>query len=216
MPKKDAPGADVYVSHCSTCHGVDGRGQPGRVPALAGNGSVMAGGPQDVIQAVLGGLPPAHGLGPMPAVGASLKDDEVANVVDYVRNHFGNAAPATSNPTEIGKMRSGVATPMAPRTQADCAKVESPEAQAFVEDGEMAKLVHVEPAEQQSAIDGALDKLAALTAKSPDLAVADLTAGYCHVVASEGAASVAEKARAIGDFATRVYSQAHHTSGKSN
>ena len=148
----------------------------------------------------------------MPAVGASLTDEDVAKVIDYVRNHFGNAAPATSDPGEIAKLRPDCGDADGPKTQADCAKVESPEAQAFVDSGEMAKLAHIDPAEQQGAIEGALEKLASLTAKSPDLAVSDLTAGYCHVVMREGGGSFAVKERALGDFATRVYSAVNQSS----
>ena len=44
---KDAPGADVYLAHCSSCHGVEGQGVKGRIPALAqkrrGYGAGVAG-----------------------------------------------------------------------------------------------------------------------------------------------------------------------------
>ena len=215
LAKKGAPGEEVYLAHCATCHGTDGRGQAGRVPALAGNGAVLAGGPQDVMRAVLGGLPPGHGLGPMPAVGASLSDDEIAKVVDYVRNNFGNAAPATSKPAEIATLRKETKTVMAPVETKDCAKVETPETQALLDDGEVEKLAQVNPADRQQAIDAVLKKLGSLTEKAPDKAVADLTAAYCRVVLQEGRGSVEERAQDIDQFAVLAYSQARRPPGVS-
>jgi mono/diheme cytochrome c family protein len=209
--RKGAPGEQVYLAHCASCHRPDGRGEPGRVPALAGNGAVKAGGPEDVIRVVLGGLPPAHGLGPMPAVGASLSDQEIAEVADYVRNSFGNAAPATSDPTKIAAMRKSVATPMAPAGPNDCAKVQSPEAQAFVADGGAAQLAQAQPIDRIGAVDAALAKLRPLADKSPDVAAADLTAAYCGAILRDGKASQPERARAIGEFAVIAYSEANHT-----
>jgi DNA segregation ATPase FtsK/SpoIIIE-like protein len=165
------------------------------------------------MRAVLGGLPPGHGLGPMPAIGASLSDDDIAKVVDYVRNNFGNAAPATSKPSEVETLRKETTTVMAPVEAKDCAKVETPETKALLDDGEVEKLAHVNPAERPQAIDGALKKLGPLAEKSPDKAVADLTAAYCRVVLQEGRASVEERAQAIGDFAVLAYSEAHRPGG---
>ena len=64
-----------------------GRGDGKAVPPLVGNGAVTAGGPQDVIRVVLGGVM-AHGTyGPMPAIGATMSDSEPASGAQL------NAAP---------------------------------------------------------------------------------------------------------------------------
>jgi Cytochrome c, mono- and diheme variants len=90
--------ANAYLSHCASCHQTDGKGVKNRIPALAGNGVVTAGGPQSVIEAVLGGLRASHGLAPMPALGQTMTDAEVADAVNYARKSWGNNASADTVP----------------------------------------------------------------------------------------------------------------------
>ncbi len=106
-------GANAYLSHCAFCHGIGGQGIAGEIPALAGNGAVMAAGPQNVIRVVLGGLPAKNGLHPMPAVGADLSDQDVADIVNYVRTGWGNTAPGNAQAGDVGALRS--TTPLAPQ-----------------------------------------------------------------------------------------------------
>ena len=80
-----AVGTGPYLSNCASCHGVDGRGMAGMVPALAGNGAVDSQGPENVLRVVLDGLDASHDLGPMPAVGAGMSDADIADVTNYVR-----------------------------------------------------------------------------------------------------------------------------------
>ena len=49
-------GRETYLSYCASCHQSNGQGVPGAVASLVNNGSVLAGGPQDVIRTVLGGI----------------------------------------------------------------------------------------------------------------------------------------------------------------
>ena len=44
----------------------------------------------------------------MPAFGWELKDDQIAAVLTYIRNSWGNAAAAVS-PDDVGKQRSKLA-----------------------------------------------------------------------------------------------------------
>jgi mono/diheme cytochrome c family protein len=44
----------------------------------------------------------------MPSYGGQLKDDQVANVLTYIRNSWGGAAPAVS-PEQVGRLRASVA-----------------------------------------------------------------------------------------------------------
>ena len=64
---------------------------------------MVARGPEDVIRAVVGGLPAAGGLGPMPAVGAGMTDDEIVAAVDYVRQAWGNGAPVSEGPGTVAE-----------------------------------------------------------------------------------------------------------------
>ena len=94
-----ARGAKVYEQHCAQCHGDKGEGKPGAFPALAGNRAVMLQDPTNLIRVVLqGGYLPAtagnprpHGMPPFMQV---LGDDDVAAVSTFVRNAWGNQAPA--------------------------------------------------------------------------------------------------------------------------
>ena len=203
---KRAPGEEVYLDHCASCHGVEGKGVAGEVPALAKNGAVLAQGPEDVIRVVVGGLIPAHGYGPMPAVGQSMTEDEISRVADYVRNAFGNAAPATSKPTLIAKLRKETPTPMAPQSAVDCGEPGSPEIKTLVDNGALATFMDAKPVDRVQAMDDLVDKLKPAASSGKFDILADLTSAYCRVVISKTTGPAA--ARQIGDFAVLAYSRA--------
>lgn len=77
-------GEKLYKRVCAGCHMPDARGASGAgmYPALAGNRNLASG--DYAIYVVLKGL---HG---MPGVGRMMSDEQVADVVNYVRTHFGN------------------------------------------------------------------------------------------------------------------------------
>jgi len=81
--------------NCMNCHGSDGTGQPGVYPPLAGS-PWPVGDPERAINVLMAGMNgPITVLGnnfsnTMPALGQGLKDNEVAAVLTYVRNSFGN------------------------------------------------------------------------------------------------------------------------------
>ncbi|MDV2449390.1 c-type cytochrome [Xanthomonas hortorum] len=79
-----ASGKEVYQVICQGCHMPAGQGArgAGEYPALAGN-SKLAAAPY-VTMMVL------KGHGGMPGFGSTLNDRQVAEVVSYVRTHFGN------------------------------------------------------------------------------------------------------------------------------
>ena len=92
-----AQGEKVYEKHCQDCHGEVGQGIPGIYPALANNRSVTLPVPLNLIRAVLnGGYPPTTHLNPqpygMPPFQQFLRDDEIAQVISYIRNAWGNRA----------------------------------------------------------------------------------------------------------------------------
>ncbi|WP_226929661.1 c-type cytochrome [Janthinobacterium aquaticum] len=111
MPARPAPlpadnaqmllGARVYEVNCAACHGSDGKGLDGLVTSLGGNSALQAGVASNLINAVLRGTTPAitHGKptgAGMPGFAWKLSDAEVAAVGSFVRNSWGNAAPAVS------------------------------------------------------------------------------------------------------------------------
>lgn len=108
--EKEHPGKAVYNKYCLTCHQADGSGVPDMHPPL-GPGSWVGREPQELIAIMMKGLSgqievngkiyknfmPSH---------AQLTDDEIADVLSYIRTSFGNNfEPVT--PEMVRKIRSG-------------------------------------------------------------------------------------------------------------
>ena len=88
-------GGQVYRQICQGCHMPDGRGASGagHYPALAGNPSMASA--RYVALTILQGRRNMPSFEPRPSgetffVPASLTDQQVAAVINYVRTHFGN------------------------------------------------------------------------------------------------------------------------------
>ncbi|CRM23805.1 MULTISPECIES: c-type cytochrome [Pseudomonas] len=107
--RQDIPGAHTYATRCASCHGLDGKGQPEWMPPLAGATSALAresasainitlNGSQRVVAA---GLPDAYR---MPAFREQLSDQEIAQVLTYVRSTWGNHGSAV-DAQAVGKLR---------------------------------------------------------------------------------------------------------------
>jgi mono/diheme cytochrome c family protein len=104
-----AAGAKLYEKHCADCHQPKGEGVPRVYPPLANNQSIAMALPINAIRIVLnGGFPPSTEGNPrpygMPPFAYDLNDDEVAAVVTFIRQSWGNRAPAVA-PVEIARGR---------------------------------------------------------------------------------------------------------------
>lgn len=104
-----ALGEPVYVKHCQGCHGKSGEGVLGVYPPLAGNRSVTMTSPLNTIRSVLyGGFSPATAGNPrpygMPPFQHIIRDREIAWVVSYIRNAWGNLGSLVS-PEEVDSSR---------------------------------------------------------------------------------------------------------------
>ncbi|WDQ19417.1 PVC-type heme-binding CxxCH protein [Rhodopirellula sp. P2] len=109
-------GATIYQreSHCATCHMTHGKGTPNVYPPLVG--SPWVNGSEDrLIKMALHGVwgkmtvagktyDPARGVPPMTAFRSLLKDDEMAAVLTFVRNTWGNEASVVS-PQSVSRVR---------------------------------------------------------------------------------------------------------------
>ncbi|EPL15780.1 cytochrome c [Pseudomonas sp. CF161] len=89
------PGAAVYIDNCAACHRTDGHGYTRVFPALAGNPVLQSEDATSLIHIVLkGGTLPATHTAPstftMPAFAWRLSDQEVADVVNFIRTSWGN------------------------------------------------------------------------------------------------------------------------------
>lgn len=92
-----ARGAQVYERRCAQCHGDRGQGEPDAIRPLAGNRAVLLADTTNLLRLVLqGGYLPATACNPrphgMPPFRQELSDEEVAAVLSFVRNAWGNRA----------------------------------------------------------------------------------------------------------------------------
>jgi mono/diheme cytochrome c family protein len=109
-------GEAIFVDTCSACHTRDGAGIEHMFPRLAGNAIVKQGDPTTLVRIILTGV---RGAGTdalptspaMPSFGYRLDDSQVAAVVTYIRNAWGNAASAV-DADAVKALRSRVSSPV--------------------------------------------------------------------------------------------------------
>ena len=99
MDELKARGEKVYTSNCAVCHQPMGKGA-GQFPAL--DGSKIANGPiAEHVSIVL------KGKGAMPNWSATLNDVEIASVITYERNTWGNHTGDILQPKQVADARNG-------------------------------------------------------------------------------------------------------------
>ncbi|MFK7850001.1 MAG: PVC-type heme-binding CxxCH protein [Akkermansiaceae bacterium] len=106
-------GHEVYFrdAHCATCHQPDGKGLDPAFPPLY-ESIYVSGSPERLIKITLHGLmgpmevngKKYNGQVPMTPFGGMLEDQEIADVLTYVRNTYGNKASAIT-PEQVKKVR---------------------------------------------------------------------------------------------------------------
>ncbi len=104
-------GGKLYKKHCEDCHQPTGKGIPSIYPSLAGNRSVTMASPLNTIRSVMyGGFPPttSGNLQPygMPPFQQILRDEEIALVVSYIRNTWGNRSSMVRE-IDVDRSRNG-------------------------------------------------------------------------------------------------------------
>ena len=120
-------GKRVFTNICMTCHQQNGQGQAGVYPPLAGS-EWAQGSEERIIRIVLQGL-----SGPitvegkeynnaMTPLGSVLKDEQIANVLSYVRQEWGNSAPEVKAET-VARVRAETASRTQPWTAAELQKI---------------------------------------------------------------------------------------------
>ena len=93
-------GEKAYQSNCVACHQSNGQGIPGAFPALAGNQAML----DDLaghIDSVLNGVPGSA----MQAFSAQLSDVDLAAIITYERNAWGNDSGDVVQPATIKAAR---------------------------------------------------------------------------------------------------------------
>ena len=92
-------GADLYAHVCAACHQPDAKGAvgAGAYPPLAEDGKLAS---SAFLLSVL-----LRGLDGMPPLGDMMSDAQVADVVNYVRTHFGNRYPDSVSAADVAAAR---------------------------------------------------------------------------------------------------------------
>jgi mono/diheme cytochrome c family protein len=106
-------GEAIFTDACSSCHLSQGVGQPRLFPPLAGDASVESRDGTTLIRIVLQGSrspatvdkPTPHA---MPAFAWKLNDQQVADVLTYIRNSWGNESKAIAA-SDVGALRRDLA-----------------------------------------------------------------------------------------------------------
>ena len=92
-------GAALFASVCAGCHQPDANGASGAAdyPALTKNSNVAS---ADYMERLL-----LNGQRGMPPVGQMMSDQQIADVINYVRTHFGNAYDDVVSAADVGAAR---------------------------------------------------------------------------------------------------------------
>ena len=101
--------ARLYNEFCVHCHAVDGQGHVPFLAPLAGNPNLLDSNPVSLINVVLNGsddlviqgVPASY---PMPKFAKQLNDEQVAEVVTFIRASWNNNAPAVTA-EQVAKLR---------------------------------------------------------------------------------------------------------------
>jgi alcohol dehydrogenase (quinone), cytochrome c subunit len=102
-------GAELYDDNCAACHHTDGAGSPKALPMIAGNSSVLAQDPNSLIRLVLAGSAlPGTTAAPsplgMPGFAWRLSNEEVAQLLTFIRSSWGNQASSVTA-GEVARVR---------------------------------------------------------------------------------------------------------------
>lgn len=109
LPKSIERGKDVYTAYCQTCHMADGKGLTGAFPPLAKSDYLKVPESQ-LINIILKGQTGEITVNgnkynvPMPAQN-NLSDEQVSDVLNFVRNSWTNKAAVAITPIQVKKER---------------------------------------------------------------------------------------------------------------
>lgn len=118
-----AGGELLYQQRCLSCHQATGEGLPGTYPPLAGSEYVGAADPGVPARILIHGISGPitvkgteyNNLMPPYGVGVQMSDEEVAELLTYVRSSFGNTASAVTA-ADVKKARDETASHTGPMT----------------------------------------------------------------------------------------------------
>jgi mono/diheme cytochrome c family protein len=116
-------GAQLYDDNCAACHHTDGAGSPKALPEIAGNSSALAQDPNSLIRLVLAGSAlPGTTAAPsplgMPGFAWRLSNEEVAQLLTFIRSSWGNQASSVTA-GEVARVRGSLKPLTLPTTPAN-------------------------------------------------------------------------------------------------
>jgi mono/diheme cytochrome c family protein len=211
----NAPGAAVYNSFCSSCHGVDGKGVKGVIPALDGNGMILAAGPQNVVNVIIGGVEATGSFGVMPALGNGMTNQQIADVSNYVRQAWSNNAPPNADAflVKVNRVQADGASDsmLSGKSPGGCPVLDLPELQKVVDDPSSG----IKPALQAMTLPTMLPTVDTIIAKvkqaAPDLKGEQITNGltvvYCPILYKDTTVVPVQRSAQLANFGARVYTQ---------
>ncbi|MFK8075124.1 MAG: cytochrome c oxidase subunit II [Granulosicoccus sp.] len=96
-------GEKVYQANCMSCHQAEGQGIPGMFPAIAGS-EIATGSIDQHVDTVMNGIEGSM----MTKFSDVLSDADIAAVITFQRNAFGNSTGDTLQPAHIKSLRDGL------------------------------------------------------------------------------------------------------------
>lgn len=102
-------GKEVYGIYCQNCHMEDGKGMPEVNPPLA-KADYMKRPAKDLISVILKGSTASLTINGKKYVGAMpaqeyLNDEQIADVLNYIKNSWGNKIPGNITPAMVKAQR---------------------------------------------------------------------------------------------------------------
>lgn len=93
-------GEEIYHSNCAACHQTDSLGLKGSFPPIAAS-PVVVGPVTKLVKNVLYGVSGT----PMASFSTQLSDTEIASVLTFLRNSFGNGMGGSIQPSMVNVLR---------------------------------------------------------------------------------------------------------------
>jgi mono/diheme cytochrome c family protein len=122
-------GKVLFDANCALCHNTDGSGKPGQAPPLAGSEWVLTAGVNRLIRIPQVGLNgPIKVLNQdwnlnMAGMGAVYSDEQLADLLSYIRNSWGNKASVVTA-EQVKKVRADLGGRAQPYTGEELMKLE--------------------------------------------------------------------------------------------
>jgi hypothetical protein len=140
-----------------------------------------------------------------------MTDQQIADVTNYVRQAWGNAAPANAGPGIAGDLRKSTDVSLYGAANGSCPSIPNPQIEAAVSDpktGIAASLHDMTEATILQTVDQIVPKIKAAAAQAQQADIVNgLTLAYCPIVRQQTDVPHEQQVLRIGQFSERVYSE---------